>query len=411
MLKQSRKFGWIILLTVLLGLLSATAAWAEPSITIPHDKVFPKDKFAATQIFRNEGRIKGDLFVWAQTISENGIVEGDLIGGAQDISIPGRIIGNARIAGGTITMAGNVEKNINAFAGTISMTNASVVGGNLYAFAGELNLNGQVKGYTHLGGGKITLGGEFFGDVDINTDFAGHSEMQDKEHEAKLTVLPGTIIHGKLRYAGEKVDFQKGAQVTKFEWIKPVINPAQQLKKQINEGIWSFVRLIFTTAAYFFLGLLLIKKFPELLRRAGSYAKEKPFNALGLGLLALLSTIAAMMICIVLLVMSLLMSPAFGLIFGVVSFASYLLLFFLAPLPVVLWLGDRVSKQGMNPASRFGIGLVALNFGIFALELLAKIPFAGVLFGLVAFILMFGTICIGSGAIVRAVFKKNITNE
>lgn len=406
MSKWQRKFRWTFALVTWLVLMMTAVVMAEPTVTISKDEVYPRDKFAATQIFRHDGVVKGDLFAWAQTIAVNGTVVGDLIGGAESIALLGDVLGDARIAGGSVTLSGHVGKNVNAVAGTISMGKKAVIGGNIHAFAGELKLDGQVKGYTHLGGGKIVLAGEFFGDVDINTDFIDHEDEDDEGDDAKLVVLPSAIVHGKLRFAGDAVDVQKGAQIGKLEWIKTKIKSEDQLKRGLDGALIRFVRLFFTTTIFLLLGLLLLKRFSNFFGRVGGYIRENPFNALGFGLLAMLSMVVSAVVFVILMIMAILISPIFGLVFGAIALAGYLLIFFLAPLPVALWLGDRLFKTNPNPMYRFGLGLVILNFGLFLLSLLAKVPVAGGIFALAAFVVGFAMICIGAGSIIRIALSK-----
>jgi hypothetical protein len=402
MVKNFRKAIW--LLVTLVFLIGSGLVFAQSSaiVTVQSGEVITGDKFAGGQIINNEGTIKGDFFFWGQTITSKGIVAGDAIGMGQDVNLSGDVLGNVRAGGGTVTLANKVGKNVNICGGVLNLTTDSVIGGNLIAFSGQINVNGKVKGSTLIGSGNITLNGEFFGDVNVN-DFGFDKNKDWEDGSASLKVLPGTIIHGKLKFRGGSVDIQKGAQVADFQWVKSKITPRERQTREIYRYIWKFVRLLFTTAVYFLLGLLLLKLFPAVFTGMMEFSARKPWNAIGYGLIALVAIVGAFIAFIILLVMSLIMSPTFGLVFGLTAIAFYIGLFFLATIPAALWLGGLIGKEKWNTAYRFAAGLIILNFGLFGLDVLGKVPVVGPIFPAFSFIIKFGAIMLGSGALLYGI--------
>ncbi len=107
-------------------------------------------------------------------------------------------------------------------------------------------------------------------------------------------------------------------------------------------------------------------------------------------------------VCVVLLIFSLLMSPAFGIVSSITAIGFYALVFFLATIPVALWLGTLVLRE--KPlAYRFGTGLIMLNAGMFFLMVLGTLPAIGPVFPALAFVVRFGVILLGSGALLHAI--------
>jgi hypothetical protein len=406
-MKKWRKTGWLVLMMVFL--MVAGIVWAESSaiVTVKKDQIVPGDKFVGGQIIKNDGVIKGDLIFWGQNISSTGTVEGDFIGMGQDVNLSGNVLGDVRAGGSTVNLGSAIGKNVNVFGGVIKFLDNSVIHGNVIAFGGQVNINGKVKGKTMIGAGNVVLNGEFFGDVNINN--FGAPEPGKEETKASLTVLPGTVIHGKLKFQGGTAQIQKGAQVADFQWIKSKITPGEKQQREVQSYIWKFIKLLFTTVAYFLIGLLLIRLFRTISGKMEQFTIAKPWSAVGCGLIALASAVAAAIVCVILLVFSFFMSPSFGLVFGLAATAGYIVLFYLATIPAALWLGRLILKEKRDTAYRFGVGLVVFNLGLFVLDLLGKLPTVGPVFPGLSFIIRFGAALLGVGALLYAIREIYLT--
>jgi hypothetical protein len=413
-MKNWRKARVIFLGIILLAVSGPALARSSGIEVIQAKEVVPGDRFATGQIITNEGIIKGDLIVGGQNISSTGTVEGDVIGAGQDVSLSGNVLGNVRVGGATISLTGQAGKNVTLFGGAISLARSSVVNGSVTAFGGSISLDGKIKGRTLVGGRNVVLGGEFFGDVDVNNfamrgprfrDFGmSRFRFRDRHPEAKLIVLPGTIIHGVLRFRGASADIQKGAQVADFQWIKPEIAAPERHKSGIYWYVWKSVRLLFTTAVYFLMSLLLLKLFPAFFGRSAEFAAQKPWSAIGHGVIGLFSGIAVAIACILLLVLSFIMSPAFGIVSGIAATAFYGLFFFLAIVPAALWLGGLMFKE-RSLAYRLGAGVIALNVGLFILAMLGTVSTVGPVFSTLGCLVRFCVVLLGGGALLRALWE------
>jgi hypothetical protein len=396
-----RKIGWLVVgiaFLVVPGPICAKSA----TVVIQDKEVVCGDKYVRAQVFKNEGSIKGDLIYWAQHISSLGTVEGDAIGAGQDVDLAGNILGNVRTAGANVNLSGQIGKNVTVVGGIITFARDSIVNGNVTAFGGKVNLGGKVKGNVRAGGHSVVLGGEFFGNVEINSSDMKKPRFRHRSPEAKLTVLPGTIIHGTLTFRGANADIQKGAKISDFQWDKSKVSAPDRQKREVYYYLWKLVRLLVTTAIYFFIGLLLFRLFPVFIGKATAFVTEKPWNAIGGGLITVFSTVVVAIICVVLLIFSLLMSPVFGIVSSITAIAFYALVYFLATIPVAGWLGTSVLRE--KPLTyRFGIGLIILNACLFFLMVLETLPVIGPVFPALAFVVRFGIVLLGSGALLRAI--------
>jgi hypothetical protein len=403
------------LLVVILVLVSGSA-WARStgSLIIQPMETAEGDKWVRGQVIKNEGTVKGDFLFFGQNVSSTGTVEGDAIGAGQDIYLAGTVQGNVRVGGASINVAGRVGKNATLAGGSVSLAQGSIVDGSVTAFGSAVNTEGKIKGKARIGARHIVLGGEIFGDVNINDfdgrirrDFDRHyprdfGERRWKDHGSKvsLVVLPGANIHGTLTFRGGSADIRKGAQVKDFKWVKPSIPPEKQKWDFYWQG-WKFLRFLFSTAVYLLIGLLLLRLFPPFFTRAADYLAHKPWNAAGRGVIGLLAGIGIAIGCVILLVLSIIMSPAFGIVTGITATAFYALFFFLAILPVGLWLGTLMLKAKPQ-AYRWAVGLVVLSAGVYVLRLLGGLPAIGPVFPAIACAVKFCVVVLGGGALLQA---------
>jgi hypothetical protein len=388
----------LVALVALIALWNSASARSRMDLSVQPGEVVLGDKWMAGQIVKNDGTIKGDMVCWGQTISSTGPVEGDIIGAGQNISVTGKVTGNVRAAGATIDLRGEVGKNATLFGNNIDTARGSTINGTLLAVGNRVDVEGKVRGRTTIGARTAILGGEFFGDVEINNFTRREPRRHGGGVAATVTVLPGTVIHGTLRFRGSQADIQPGAQVEHFEWKKAGIVPPSTLKADIYRSAWRFVRFLFTTAAWFCVGLLFLKLFPSFFNRMVETVSKRPWNSVGYGAVAVFSAIVVLIACIVLLVLSLIMSPGFGLVSAAVAVSFYLTLFFVATIPAALWIGGMLLKE-RSIAYRLAAGLIVLNFSLFLCALLSKVAVAGVLFSIIQFLARVGVVLLGGGAL------------
>lgn len=413
----------ICLITIIfLFLVTASVVYAQTQkvVGIKSGEVVAKSWYASGDVAINEGSIGGDMIVAgstisssgivgkdliaiaAQTLTNTGVVSGDIICLAKDINVSGKVLGNMRAAAGQITMNGNIDKNINVISNIISIGNTADLGGNLMSLSEKIEIDGKVRGDALIQAKNIKLNGEFFGDVNINP---ANAMTDETEQSSTVTISPTTIIHGKLTYTGiRQVQIPQGAKISDFEWVKPKV--AEKTNDRAGIYIYKFIKLIFTTIIYYLIAMLLYKLFPEVFKKHGEIISEKPARVFSTGLISLASILLAIFIFVVLLVLSLIISPSIAFVFASVVTLFYILLFFFSTVPVSLWLGNKLFKDKYNLPYRFGGGLALLTFGLFALKLLSELRSSGALFGMLWFIIAFTSLTYGIGALLCV--KKEI---
>jgi hypothetical protein len=410
----------IFVIFLVLGL-TCFAAYASETKTIGKNETLLKSQFLASTDINNEGIIKGDMFAAGNSVSMSGTVEGDLvaggsnvtssglvsgdiISGASDLFVSGPVKGNIRSAAATVSLSGNVGKNVNIIAGNSTIQSTSLIGGNLLVFGNYIRVDGKVKGSTKIDGNRITLSGEFFGDVDINMESPSVINMKNIYNRNKfsgtVTILSGTIIHGKLTYKSlNQADIQNGAKIGNSQWIKVTKAEKNANVPTIPNRLWSFFKLLLSTAAYFLIALLLLKLFPRNLKNQSDLISKSPLKTVGIGIAAVFSTILALIAWVILLALSILFnSPAIGIILGLITIVFYVVLFYLATIPVSLWLGNVLLKDRYNTPARLAAGLATITIVVYVLKLLSDLSMVGFIFSFLAYITMLAIFLVGTGA-------------
>jgi hypothetical protein len=383
-------------------LASGAVAFGAPveDVIIKAGETVKADRFAFAQMLRNDGTVKGDLIFLAQNAASSGIVEGDAIGGGQSVDLSGSILGNVRAAGKSVVLSGKVGKNVNAFGETVRLNKGSTVGGSLVSGARFVIAGGSVRGNARLYAESVTLDGEFFGDVTINSGFENLKDDNDRHPvKTKLTVLPGAVVHGTLTFTGSAADVSKDARIGKYEWKK---TPEQPSAFKVGETVWEGVRTVFMTVAFMLMGLLLFRAFPSAFARIDDFAVQKPWNASAWGLAVIFSPVAALVLFILLLALSVLITPVFGLVFGVAAAGIYALLMLVSAIPAGM-LAGRLIARNKSMTARLIIGLVVLNGVVLLFQLAGNIPAAGRALNAIAFVIRFCAVMIGTGALAHEV--------
>lgn len=399
MKRISKKAAAILCMAVLL-LIPMTLVFANAgNSSVSKNQTVARDWFAIDQAVSNAGTIKGDFIALGQSLTSAGRIEGDLLCAASDVSMTGKVEGDVRVAAAAVTLSGEIGKNVNAFASNVLLSNSAYVGGNLIAFASTMEVDGTVKGYSRLNGGRIVLKGDFAGDVDINVD-DGYGDPN-----VELHVLPGTKIHGKLTYKGLNEAFiADGAQVNSFQWIQADEKAKSAETKGAGEYAVKYLRMLIAAAIYFFIAMLVYRLFPGLFAYQGSIIGEKPLKVLGMGLAAVGLVFAAIITFIFLLaVTAFIASPMVAVVFGTAMTLAYVLIFYFSTIPVSMWLGNVLLNGKNNVPTRFGIGFLTITAVQVLLKLLGEVSPAGIIFSTLWYIFVIIIGIFGAGALIYGI--------
>ncbi|MBI3805280.1 MAG: polymer-forming cytoskeletal protein [Nitrospirae bacterium] len=346
----------MMIMILVMGLLQATAAMAEPAsrddaskriITLDRDQVINEDYFAWGDVVEILGTVHGDLYAAGREIRVAGTVDGDLLAAGGKIDLAGRVGQDARLMGGEVRVRGEVGKNLTLAGGQIDLTEAAVVHGNVTSAAGNVTVSGKIDRNLKA----------MAGDVRLTPTAVVVGDMTYRSRDP-AKIEPGAKIEGMVmqRTPSPMSDFSPGRIVG------------------MMAGLFFFFKII-SLVSTLIMGLLLIFLLPGFSRAVVSTLKEHPMASLGWGLIWLIVTPVVLLTLLVTVV---------GIPLALILFPLYLISLYLARIVILLWAGtallERMGKRG-DP----GWGLL---IGLFVYAFVTLIPGPG---GLITFfVILFG---------------------
>ena len=383
-------------LTLLFASVSVAAEDGEKSLTIAEGERVNKDLFFAGEEANIKGQLLGDLFFLGKSIRVDGAVSGDLVAGLQELMLSGDIQGDIwtvgqylrlagqtrgdlRSAGQRLEIQGEVHGNTLFLGQEFHLAGEGMIGKNLRLVVREGILSGRVGGNLLGAAEKLVISGEVNGNVDVTA--------------GKVMLEETAVIHGFLHYESEEeAVLAPGAQVvgavkhSQPEQEEPTPQQVAEHWEEAKEGLLTFGRVVswFLLLGFLAVGILWLLIFPRQSMEAADTLVAQPLASLGLGFALLVATpVAALLLFLTLI----------GLPAGSVLLGSYLILLYLSPIPVALWLGRRVLQLlriSENPHL-----IIAFIFGAFLLRLLFLLPWIG-------FLTIFLATVVGLGCVLLA---------
>lgn len=311
------------------------------------------------------GDVLGDLTVAGGMVTVEGVVEKDLFVAGGNLFINGKVGETARVAGGNINITAPIGGDLLIGGGNITISEKSSIDGDLLIGGGNVNINAPVKGSVKIGGGNVYINSKIDGDVKIKIS-------------KDLVFGPKADIQGKVSYEAPRLAvFKDGSKVPNAEftkWQKP------SYKGRIA-GIITAALLI-KLLAWVLMGLVLVKFRKQSIQNMFISIVEKPWESLGIGLLALI---------VVPILSVLLLITAVGYYIAVSLLALYVFLLLMACILSALFLGFIILKYLNKPAESL-VNWQSVLIGVVALLLIKIIPFLGWIIAFVLFLLVFGSI-------------------
>lgn len=192
----------------------------------------------------------GNAYLFGPDLSVAAPVTGDLAASAGSVIISAPISGDALVAAGSIETRKPISGDLRAVGGRITV--GDVVGGDLVVAGGSItvhaapsfawiaggyvNADGGAKGPVTIYAGTVLLGGTFSHDVKVTAS-------------DRITIAPGTVIHGHLSYdAPQQIEIPPSAVIDGgVEYVGksflPTTNEAQTFALA-GAGIFFIVRIL-----------------------------------------------------------------------------------------------------------------------------------------------------------------------
>lgn len=379
---QSNRWGRLLLIVaVLLGgsfslVPPAKAQQIVFQDTIPAGQTLENDAILAGTDISVAGNVVGDVLAVGTNVNISGGVDGSLIALGQNVSIAGPVSGTTFVLSLELILDSTADLARNLYFGGLSLTTkeGSTIERDLNAVSLGANLNGSVGRTTNAIIGPLEVfraGVNLFG-------------LQDKLPLGQGLRLPtqpaARSLQEQVRYSG---------LVPPLRWsASGELQQTQVDTAQLQAWFLGVLRNLITLLVF---GLIAIWLFPRQLHQAARLTRRKPWQATGIGLLALV--IAFALILVVGLLFTLILAVGIwlasvhlsGLAFAVwmvgfstlalvfslsalfVAYGTKVLVAFLVGLLLLEWIFPRAAQQRFWP----------LLVGLVLYVLLASIPGLG----------------------------------
>ncbi len=399
-----RRRWWILLLTGALCCLTGTALAADVRsgddvFRLGPDEVVNDDLYVAAREIYIDGTVNGDLIAAGGYVEVNGVITGDVMIAGGGVNLNGIVQDDARIAGGGVVVSGKVGNDLlvagggSAFSGMpsfpikigqhniaqgVQLTGNATVGGDAYVVGGQGDLAGSIKKNLVAAMSAISFGGKVDGNAALNGQ--------------NITIRNTSKVVGVLRYDSPNAVSMPEGVAKNIQVVKPLTSPqpppAPNPLRSVLNWLWRTILLI--------VGLVLVswiwvRVAPNLLRSTTHAIEAKPVEV------ALYGLLAAALLVPVIAALALLTILFWGILPGIVLIAfllgAVLLLWFLSPLLIGLWLGRKLAPHAGSYANRLSSPLAILLTGTLTIVLVARligtIPFVGVLVVALIYLLSF----------------------
>jgi cytoskeletal protein CcmA (bactofilin family) len=388
---QNRISRVVVILVILMGgIFSIVSPAHAQGISINIDdsiasgEVVDNDALLAGTTVRVDGDVVGDLFAGGAYVEVNGNVDGSVFAVAQNVVINGSVGGTVYVAAVTLDMGAEAEaaNNVYFIGASIATEDGASIARDLVLASMGANLSGDIgrntvgmigpwelfKWFMDLIGRPVFEPGTSSGLADSSIR-AQTPPVQFSGFVPQLNSLQGFV--GKFITADQLA--QSGSGIDSEQVSKYLLGIAEE----------------FVTILIF--GLIGIWLFSSFLRRSGEKLEAKPLQSTGIGLLALIISIA--LIGVVILVAALIIMLGIGLgalglwdlawaVWGVgfssLGLASWLSLLFVSygtKVIVVFLIGNLILRHLAPNSLKYKI--LPLLLGLLIYVLLAWIPYFG----------------------------------
>ena len=374
---MKRIFGYLglaVLFVLTLSVPTYALVKADDTIIVRADEVIDDDFFAGGNEVVIEGTINGDVYVGANRLTVNGTVNGDVIAGAQTTVITGTIRDDLRVGGNTINLIGaDIGDSVSVAGNELSIDRDSRVGGGLIFGGVSLFLDGSVGRGIMSGSDSVRVDGPVGNTVRVAA--------------TNITIDQDAVIAGDLNYKSDneaEIFGEIAGEVTRSEGFSVDFNTESFFRWfVVGYNIWAFIGAAI-------IGLLALLLVPQLFKKAHANFIKKPWQTIGVGAVAVLATIPAVI---------LLMVTVFGIPLAILTLVLWMLGIYFAKFFVAYSVGSLILKE-IRKKETGGISVMylAMIIGLVLYYLLRLMPFVGIL-------VRFATVLIGFGMMLM-LYKK-----
>lgn len=320
------------------------------------------DRIAAGLEVSVDDSVAGDLMASGAVVSVTAPVAGDVLSAGARVTASGPVAGSLRAAGGEVTLAGPVGHNVTLAGGSVRIAPTGRVEGNAYLAGGEIVIEGDVLGTVRASAGTVRILGSVAGPVELTAD--------------RVVVGSGAHLAAGLTHtSADPAEVAAGARIDGTIDHRPATGASAP-----------WVGRVLKMVTFLFTGAILVALFPRIFEGLRDTLRERPWQTITFGLVALVVTPVALILLAVTLL---------GLPLALIGVALFVAALYAGRTVAAVWLGDRVLGGGPGRGAR----VAAFLLGGVILLLAGLLPWVGWTVTLVATLA-------GLGAAVRLVNRE-----
>lgn len=336
---------------------------AGQSVRIAAGETHQGDIYATGELIEVAGRLDGDLVAAGQRVQTTGAINGDLFAAGRTVDIRGPVGDSARLAGEQVTVDAMIDGDLVAAGNRCHLFEDANITGGVTAACATLEILGTVGRDLRGGAGELTIEGHVRGNVQVETD--------------RLVLGPGARIDGDLIYESRTPlspeEVTRVGGTVRFDEVVDDDGASDGATGGLLFWVWQ-------TGAALLAGILMVAVFRGLVPHLGGVLAGNATVGALLGFAAFLMVPAGAVVAMVTIV---------GIPIGIAALLLFVVALYAAKLPVAAWAGQRLLALAGRPSAS---PYAAMALGIVALYLLFAIPLLGRLVWLVATWLGLGAI-------------------
>lgn len=390
-----RPFSLLMLLTLFGTLLfasSASAVQLQAGEEIFFDEYVTEDVYLAGGTVTIQQDIDGDLIVAGGEVTVNGVIGGDLFVVGGSVLVNEVVKDDLRVAGGSVTLSSTVDGDVVIIGGSADLAQGSMVHGDVITLAGRTNLYGTVNKSVQGILGRLVIGGEVNGDVNVRVT------------EALVLLNSGHVVGNVKYFAPEKIENHDGVIDGEVSFNE-ILSSAEKVREGVmsifNRGyllgkLWGYLAMMLV-------GLLLIAFLPNLLHRSSDHMKKEGLKCFGVGFLVFILGGMASLIAV------------FTVIGVQLAFIMMALLFILGELGRIAagyCIGSLIIhdtfKKGTSKKKVFWVHFGVLALGLLIIKLISLIPVVGWIVGFILFVMGAGALVLVQRTTYRHLVKEKM---
>ncbi|HNW55726.1 MAG TPA: hypothetical protein PKN62_01450 [bacterium] len=366
---KTRYFGSLVFVMAMLFLPLTTKAFTVHNgadLVFGSNDKFDGTTYAAAERITVDTPLPGDLICAGRSVVVNQPIDGDVICAASDLTINAKVSGSIRSIGENVKIDNQVGRNVMLAGADIILGDKTEVKGETVVAGEFFESRGQYLKSVLATFDRASLFGKYAAPIRL---------FASSENEDSLQIMSGAKLENDLTYSAYKTvkisdQAEIKGQVLKKDWP----SKKNYSKDKIVGSAW---QATLQSLMLILIGLIILGLWPKLAENLLEKVGKQPVKNIAKGLLWVIFLPIGSFI---------LLFTIIGLPLGLILFALWCILLYLAKLPIGLWLGHKLLPK----AKKHNWPLIV---GVVSLIILVHLPLAGWLLGMVATWWGVGLIC------------------